>query len=268
MTTYAIVHGAGGSGWDWRLVAAELQARGHDVVAPDLPCEDDGAGLAAYTDTVVQAVERAGVGRDRLVVVGHSLGGFTAPHVAARLGADHLALAAAMVPRPGETGSEWWEASGYQAAMRAMKAGTEDDTRRPSAATADGEPGAAADDDEPGAAADDGEHPSRIQEAEGEAWVVETFFHDVEPHLAAEALRRTRKQTMTVMTEPWPLAAWPDVATSFVLFRDDRFFPAVFLRAMVRERLGLTAAEVPGGHCAYLSQPKELAGWLAAVPSR
>jgi hypothetical protein len=27
--------------------------RGHDVVAPDLPCEDNSAGLAKYADTVV-----------------------------------------------------------------------------------------------------------------------------------------------------------------------------------------------------------------------
>ncbi|KAE8763143.1 alpha/beta hydrolase family protein [Georgenia thermotolerans] len=263
MTTYAIVHGAGGSGWEWHRVAAELQTRGHHVIAPDLPCEDDDAGLAAYTDTVVDAVEEAGVARDRLVVVGHSLGGFTAPLVAARLGAQHLVLAAAMVPRPGETGSEWWEASGYQAATRAATAGTADDAGGPDGPRAtDGEPGTCADDvePEPGAPADDGE-------PEPDAWLMETFFHDVDPQLAAEALRRTRDQTMAVMSDPWPLAAWPDVATSYVLFRDDRFFPAAFLRAMVRERLGLTAAEVPGGHCAYLSRPAELAGWLAAAPS-
>lgn len=69
------------------------------------------------------------------------------------------------------------------------------------------------------------------------------------------------------MTDPWPLPAWPDVATSYVIFRDDRVFPATFLRAMVRARLGLTATEVPGGHCAYLSRPAELAGHLAAVSS-
>ncbi len=69
------------------------------------------------------------------------------------------------------------------------------------------------------------------------------------------------------MADPWPLPAWPDVPTSYLLFRDDRFFPAAFLRAMVRERLGVTAAEMAGGHCAYLSRPAELAERLAAASS-
>jgi alpha/beta hydrolase family protein len=45
MATYVLIHGAGAVGWYWHLVEAELRARGHDVVAPDLPCEDDSAGL-------------------------------------------------------------------------------------------------------------------------------------------------------------------------------------------------------------------------------
>jgi pimeloyl-ACP methyl ester carboxylesterase len=41
MSTYALIHGAGDGGWSWHLVEAELRARGHDVVAPDLPANDD-----------------------------------------------------------------------------------------------------------------------------------------------------------------------------------------------------------------------------------
>ena len=48
MATYALIHGPGDVGWYWHLVAADLRARGHDVVAPDLPCEDPSAGLADY----------------------------------------------------------------------------------------------------------------------------------------------------------------------------------------------------------------------------
>jgi pimeloyl-ACP methyl ester carboxylesterase len=39
MSTFVLIHGAGDSGWYWHLVEAELRARGHDVVAPDLPEE-------------------------------------------------------------------------------------------------------------------------------------------------------------------------------------------------------------------------------------
>ena len=41
---FAFIHGAGDVGWYWHLVEAELRARGHDTVAPDLPIEDDAPG--------------------------------------------------------------------------------------------------------------------------------------------------------------------------------------------------------------------------------
>ena len=78
MATYVLIHGAGSDSWYWHLVAPELRARGHDVVAPDLPCEDDSAGLSEYADVVVDDIGD----RTDLVVVAQSLAGFTAPLVA------------------------------------------------------------------------------------------------------------------------------------------------------------------------------------------
>jgi hypothetical protein len=66
------------------------------------------------------------------------------------------------------------------------------------------------------------------------------------------------------MEQPWPLPAWPNVATRFLLCRDDRFFPAGFLRRVVRERLGIAPDEMDGSHCVALSRPKELADRLEA----
>lgn len=110
MSTFALVHGGGGSGWDWHLVAAELRDRGHDTVAVDLPNEDHLAGWDEYTETVVHAL---GDRRD-VVVVGHSLGGFTAPLVCERTPVDLLVLVAAMIPSPGEVFSDWWANTGYE----------------------------------------------------------------------------------------------------------------------------------------------------------
>jgi pimeloyl-ACP methyl ester carboxylesterase len=66
------------------------------------------------------------------------------------------------------------------------------------------------------------------------------------------------------MREPWPLAAWPDVPTRYLLCRDDRLFPAEWTRRVVRERLGIEAEEIEGGHCPFLSRPRELADRLEA----
>jgi hypothetical protein len=93
---------------------------------------------------------------------------------------------------------------------------------------------------------------------------VATFLHDVPPDLAAEAVRRWRDQSSTPWERPWPLAAWPAVPTRFLLCRDDRVFPAAFLRRVVRERLGIAPDEIDGGHYVALSRPKELADRLEA----
>ena len=61
MATFALIHGGGGSAWDWHLVAPALRERGHDPVAVDLPSEDESAGCSEYTDTVVQAQGQRGI---------------------------------------------------------------------------------------------------------------------------------------------------------------------------------------------------------------
>lgn len=109
MATYGLIHGAGDVGWYWHLVSAELRGRGHEVVAPDLPCDDESAGLADYADVVVEAVG----GRDDIVLVAQSFGGYTAPLTCERLGARLLVLVAGMVPSPGESAEGMFAATGY-----------------------------------------------------------------------------------------------------------------------------------------------------------
>jgi pimeloyl-ACP methyl ester carboxylesterase len=216
MTSYVLIHGGGGSAWEWSLVAAELRARGHDVVAVDLPSEDESAGWSEYADTIVDAIGD----RTDLIVVAHSLGGFTGPLVSARAPVDLLVLVAGMIPSPGETGEEWWANTGWEQTPR--------------------------------------------EQDEHEDSPIAVFLHDVPPGLAAEALEKARDQAGTPMREPWPLDAWPDVPTRYLLCRDDRMFPAEWARRHVRERLGITPDEIDGGHAPYLSRPKELVDRLEA----
>jgi pimeloyl-ACP methyl ester carboxylesterase len=113
MATFAFIHGGGDVGWYWHLVEPVLRQCGHDVVAPDLPCDDDNATLLDYADTVVEAIGE----RRHLVVVGQSYGGFTAPLVADRLPVEVLVFVAGMVPAPGEKPADWWENTGYRQAV-------------------------------------------------------------------------------------------------------------------------------------------------------
>lgn len=81
MASFSLVHGSWHGGWCWNRVRAELETRGHEVHAPDLPCEDVAAGVEEYAAAVPAAA----------VVVGHSLGGLTIPRVEAQI---HVFLAA------------------------------------------------------------------------------------------------------------------------------------------------------------------------------
>lgn len=171
-----------------------------------------------------EAVVDAVGDRTDLIVVAQSMGGFTAPLVCDRLAVDLLVLVAAMVPAPGEAPGDWWANTGWEAARRAAAIG---DGRDP-------------DDDDPAT----------------------LFLHDVDPAIAEEAGAHVTGQSGTPFVAPWPLVAWPDVPTRFLLCREDRFFPAEFQRRVVAERLGIVADEMSGGHLPALAHPRELVTWL------
>jgi pimeloyl-ACP methyl ester carboxylesterase len=97
VATFALIHGGGGSAWDWHLVLPELRKGGHEPVAVDLRYEDASAGWWEFADAVVRALGE----RQNVIVVSHSLGGFTAPLVCARVPVDLLVLVAKMIPSPG-----------------------------------------------------------------------------------------------------------------------------------------------------------------------
>ena len=100
---------SGGTGtWSRR----PLRERGHETVAPDLPIEDDTAGLERYAEVVVDAID----GRKNVVVVGQSFGGYVAPLVAARVRARRIVLVAGMVPQPGESAEEMFRITRWQPA--------------------------------------------------------------------------------------------------------------------------------------------------------
>lgn len=217
MATFAFIHGAGDVGWYWHLVEADLRARGHDTVAPDLPCDDDSAGLPEYADTVVGAI----VARTDLVVVGQSLGGFVAPLIGDRVPVRLIVLVAPMIPAPGEAPADFWTNTGYY--------------------------------DEPRERYDD---------------TVALFYQDVPAELVAQAQRRSRRQSPARLSEPSPLAAWPDVPTRVLIGRQDRLLPVAFQRRIARQRLGVRPDEIDSGHTPALSRPTELAERLDAYAQR
>ena len=113
-TTFVLIPGAGTDPGAWQWTIAALNARGQAALAPALPLDDPEAGSVAHAAAVVDAVRDV---PGRLVVVGQSLGAFTAPLVAARVPVAELVLVAPMAPTPGETAGEWWSAVGHDKAI-------------------------------------------------------------------------------------------------------------------------------------------------------
>lgn len=214
--TYVLVPGAGGVASFWDPVRRELDARELASIAVDLPGDDATKGLPEYVDLIVDAA----AGLDAVVLVGQSLGGFSASWAADRLPASRIVLLNAMIPLPGETAGEWWGATGSSQAMRDsdIRAGRDPDAN----------------------------------------FDLETYFlHDVPADVLA-GLGDEREQTETVFEARWGLTAWPDVPTTVLAARNDRFFPFGFQQRVARERLGVEVLEVPGGHLAALSRPVEV----------
>ncbi len=89
MARFVLVHGAWHGAWCWERLADELECRGHDVSATDLPCEQLGLTVHDYAACARSDPEA--------VVVGHSLAGLVLPFVPARL----TVFLAALVPVEG-----------------------------------------------------------------------------------------------------------------------------------------------------------------------
>ncbi|WP_285594649.1 alpha/beta fold hydrolase [Kineosporia sp. NBRC 101731] len=82
MTTFLLIPGAGGDARYWNYVVPRLEELGHTAIAVDLPAQDESAGWAEYTHTVVTALGDADP--HTTIVVAHSMGAYVAPLVAER----------------------------------------------------------------------------------------------------------------------------------------------------------------------------------------
>jgi pimeloyl-ACP methyl ester carboxylesterase len=131
-----------------------------------------------------------------------------------------------MIPAPGETPGAWWGNTGWDQARRA--------------------------------AAERGGYGAEFDEAV-------YFLHDVPPQIAAEGLPYQRPETEAVFGSVCDFGTLPDVPVKVVCGADDRFFPVAFQQMVARERLGIDADVLPGGHLIALSQPEALARYLLEI---
>jgi pimeloyl-ACP methyl ester carboxylesterase len=221
MSTFVLLPGAGSGPDHWHLVVPLLRAAGHETVTPDLPSDSATAGLPQYTAAALEAIGA----RDDLVLVGQSLGAFTAAAVAAARPTRLLVYVNAMIPERGESPGAWWTAVGH---------------------------------DEAAAETLSRHGPMRTWT---DADLEEVFLHDVPADAAAGAA--PRRQGGGIFATP--LLSWPEgVAVRVISGRDDRLFPLAFQQRLARERVGVEPDVLPGGHLVALAQPEALADRLVS----
>ncbi|MBO0830489.1 MAG: alpha/beta hydrolase [Actinobacteria bacterium] len=161
--------------------------------------------------------------RNGAVLVAASLGGFTAPMVTVQRPVAGIVMVNAMIPAPGETPLAWSDNTGQPQAQRA-------------AAERDG-------------------YSTEID--------LDTYFlHDVSPEVFASGDGQHRDEAAAAFESPCEFTAWPDVPIRVVAGADDRLFPVEFQQRVARERLGIEADVLPGGHLIALAQPDALARYL------
>jgi pimeloyl-ACP methyl ester carboxylesterase len=218
-STFILVPGAGGDAFYWYRVLPLLRDAGHEAVAVDLPAGQDGAGLAEYADAIAGAMGDRG----DVVLVAQSMGAFSAPLACTRGDVSRIVLVAPMIPAPGESAGEFWEASGQIAAMREL-------------AVAEGR---------------DPDAPFDLHEM---------FLHDVPDEVGERLLARGEGgDEAASWDDPWPLDGWPDVPTTVIAGVRDRLFPLDFMRRLARDRLGLDdVSGIDSGHLPALSRPADL----------
>ena len=192
--TFVLIPGAGGTAWYWHRVVPLLQAAGHEAIAVDLPGDDPAAGLPEYAHLVASAIGSRG----NLVLVAQSLGGFTAPLVAAKVPVGSVVLVNAMIPCPGETPGAWWDNTGWADARVA--------------------------------AAEQGGYGTEFD-------LAVYFLHDVPPEVAAAGEPYQRPEADAVFGSACDFSTWPPVPIRAVAGADDRFFPVGFQQALARDRL-------------------------------
>lgn len=225
MSIFCLVNGSTQNPLCWKLLAPELEKHGHQIITPSLPVDEPNASGTKYAEFIAQALEDQG---DDVVLVGHSASGMFIPLVPSLRPIRQLVYLAALIPKPG-------------ASIRDQLASDPDMLNPEWVATCRA-----------------GNDPSTSDEV-----AMEFLFHDCQPEGISLGLNtRMRMYAERAMSEIFPLKQLPEVPPSYIVCSDDRTILPDWSRRVARERLGVEASELPGGHCPYLSRPLQLADVL------
>jgi pimeloyl-ACP methyl ester carboxylesterase len=236
MAAFVLIHGAWHGAWCWQRVIPLLQAKGHKVIAPDLPglgedkTDPASVTLAGNVACVGRALDEAG---EKAILVGHSLGGLT-------------------ITQSGEAYPDRIAKLVYLTAFLPLDGETRADIVVPGAAP-----------------------PTRVllqSEDKSTYWlpdeVIEpNYYHDCDPETVAWAKARLRPQPAAVSATPVRTSAenWGRLPRAYIICAGDQSIKIETQKFMI-ERAGCDPIiTMQTSHSPFLSAPEDLAGHLHAL---
>ena len=187
------------------------------------------AGLERYAELVADALADRD---DDVILVGHSLGGATIPLVPRLRPARHLVFLCSLLPRPGASVDDRFEAEDVFAPGYRGNTAVRDDGASywpdPEAAT-------------------------------------RFLFNRSSAADARWATARLRPQSGAPQREAWPADVVFDLERTSIVCRDDRCIDPGWSRTMSREQLGVEPIELDGDHSPFLARAAELADVLSRL---
>lgn len=242
MASFVLIHGSWHGGWCFNGIKTLLEARGHEVIAPDLPGMDgDEQELRAVT-LQGWADFAAGLCRNAtqkpVILVGHSRGGLVVSQAAetAPEAIDALVYICAMMLPDGMSRARFKQLEGPNPAF--------DEIVSPVANGA--------------GTAVDGERAREI-------------FAQLSPeHLVSDAMSRLTVEPHGPRSEPLRLTAarFGSLPRTYIECTEDRTIPIASQRKMQRLVPGAEVVTVEADHSPFLSRPEELAAALLAAADK
>lgn len=233
MATYVLVHGAWHGGWYWKKVVPLLHVAGHDVLTPTLTglgershLPHPGVDLETHITDVLNVLEYED--QYDVVLVGHSYGGMVITGVADRVPEQvrHLVYLDAFIPASGE--------SLFDHLTPELVARFEEDVR-----------------------------------AQGEGWSIPPGSPEgygvADPADIAWAGPKLVPQPVETFRQPVRLQPASPASATCTYILCSQFDGFTRFAKRVQHQPGWRCRDLPTGHCAMITMPRELADLLLEV---
>lgn len=241
MALFVLVHGSFHGAWCWSRFSPLLRARGHRVLAPNLPASGgdatplENAGLASYATHIAATIDNE---REPVILVGHSMGAIVSSQVT-EWRTDRVAAVVyvcGLLLRTGETLVGFLEEHKYL--------GVEDLVIKNMKVSEDGSVAT---------------FPTEV--------APEVFYNQCTPENARWAASQLCPQSTSIYGQPLVLTAngFGRARRFYVEALQDRAVSPTYQRVMVERTSCERVFTLDSDHSPFLSQPRELAEVLETV---